>query len=94
MTLTHLKRCGKSEKKGGEKKKGNEREKNQEADGEDRDHGNSWDARSNGNARERSLFCPCAAMGENQACSASNFHMSISAQLRTALWNQSSRKYP
>lgn len=43
---------------------------------------------------ERGLFCPCAAMEENQACSASNFHMSISAQLRNALWNQSSRKYP
>lgn len=55
---------------------------------------NSWDARSNGNVRGRGLFCPCAAMGENQACSASNFHMSISAQLRNALWNQSSRKYP
>lgn len=43
---------------------------------------------------ERGLFCPCAVMGENQACSASNFHMSIIAQLRNALWRQSSRKYP
>ena len=40
------------------------------------------------------LFCPSDAMRENQACSASHFHMSISTQLRTALWSQSSRKYP
>lgn len=51
-------------------------------------------ARSNGNLTGRGLFCLCAAMGENQALSASNFHMSISAQLRSALRNQSSRKYP
>lgn len=70
------------------------RKQNEEVDGEDREQWISWPARSNRNVRGRGLFCPCAAMRENQACSASNFHMSISAQLRTALWNQSGRKYP
>lgn len=54
-------------KKEEKKKKGNEREKNQEADGEDRDHGNSWDARSNGNARERgACFAPVQRWGRTK----------------------------
>lgn len=40
------------------------------------------------------LFCLAAAVGEKRACSASNFHMSTRAGLRSALQNQSSRKYP
>lgn len=44
--------------------------------------------------RERLVLPLHRDRGENQASSASNFHMSISAQLRSTLRNQSSRKYP
>lgn len=40
------------------------------------------------------LVLPLQRWGESWASSASNFHTSISAQLRSALRNQSSRKYP
>lgn len=48
---------------------------------------------SKGGDGERLVFPLCSDGGE-AAMGASNFHTSISAQLRSTLLNQSSRKYP
>ena len=78
-----------------ERERERERECNREVDREDREQREQLGCQIKWECEGEKLVLPlCSDEGESRACSASNFHTSISAQLRNALWNQSSRKYP
>lgn len=86
--MAHLTGPGNAKNKRGKRKKGSRR--GDVEDGTEKQLGCQIKWECNG---EKLVFPLCSDGGE-AASSASNFHTSISAQLRSTLPNQSSRKYP